>query len=211
MLTRFAKVYSFFGADMKAQLFRGDTKKAFDANKFGARHALARLQGDVKHLDALSQMLYIDVRANLPDDLLMVADKTSMACSLEARVPLLDYRLIEFIETLPPGLKLHGLTGKYLHKKACQKWLPKEVVYRKKNGFNNPIGDWCRGRMRPFVEECLLSRDSSMARYFDQNYIKRILELDRSGKQDYWRHIYLLVSLELWHQTFIKNTSKAVL
>jgi len=211
MLTRFAKVYSFFGADMKAQLFRGDAKTAFDADPFGTRHALARLQGDVTHLDALTQMLYIDTRASLPDDLLMVSDKTSMTCSLEARVPFLDYRLIEFIEALPPGLKLKGLTGKYLHKKACQKWLPKGIVYRKKKGFENPIEHWFRDRMRPFVEECLLSRDSSMARYFDQNYIKQILELDRSGKQQYRRHIYLLVSLELWHQKFIKNTSKAVL
>ena len=56
----------------------------------------------------------------------------------------------------------------YLHKKACEKWLPKEVVYRKKKGFANPVEDWFRDRMRPFVEECLLSRDSSMALYFDQ-------------------------------------------
>ena len=203
MLTRFAKVYSFFGADMKAQLYRGELKTAFDTDHFGTRRALGRLQGDVKHLDALTQMLYIDTRASLPDDLLMVGDKTSMACSLEARVPFLDYRLVEFIESLPPSLKLNGMTGKYLHKKACEKWVPKEVVYRKKKGFVNPVEDWFRDRMRPFVEECLLSTDSSMARYFDQAYIKQILELDRTGNQQYRRHIYLLVSLELWHRSFI--------
>jgi asparagine synthase (glutamine-hydrolysing) len=205
MLTRFAKVYSFFGADMKAQLYRGALKTGFEKDPFGTRHALARLQGEVKHLDALSQILYIDTRANLPDDLLMVSDKTSMACSLEARVPFLDYRLVEFVESLPPHLKLNGMTGKYLHKKACEKWLPKEVVHRKKKGFANPVEDWFRDRMKPFVEECLLSKDSSMALYFDQKYIKQILELDRSGKQQYRRHIYLLVSLELWHRTFIQK------
>src|SRR5690606_41120900 len=102
-------------------------------------------------------MLYVDTRANLPDDLLMVCDKTSMATSLEARVPFLDYRLVEFIESLPPRMKLRGMTGKYLHKKACEKWLPKEVIYRPKKGFANPLEDWFRGRMRPFVEDCLLS------------------------------------------------------
>lgn len=205
MLTRFAKVYSFFGADMKEQLYRGALKMSFDRDPFGTRHALARLQTDVKHLDALSQILYIDTRANLPDDLLMVSDKTSMACSLEARVPFLDYRLVEFIESLPPHLKLNGMTGKYLHKKACEKWLPKEVVYRRKKGFANPVEHWFRDRMRPFVEECLLSKDSSMALYFDQNYIQRILELDRQGKEQYRRHIYLLVSVELWHRAFIQH------
>jgi asparagine synthase (glutamine-hydrolysing) len=70
----------------------------------------------VRHLDPVTQMLYIDTRASLPDDLLMVGDKTSMANSLEVRVPFLDYRLVEFIESLPPRLKLNGLTGKYLHK-----------------------------------------------------------------------------------------------
>jgi asparagine synthase (glutamine-hydrolysing) len=148
-------------------------------------------------------MLYIDTRANLPDDLLMVGDKTSMANSLEARVPFLDYRLIEFIESLPPSLKLKGLTGKYLHKKALEKWLPKKVVYRKKKGFANPVEDWFRTRMRLFVEECLLSSDSAAGRFFDQQYIRHMLELDREGKEQLRRHIYLLVSFELWYRTFI--------
>jgi asparagine synthase (glutamine-hydrolysing) len=203
MLTRLALVYSFFSADMKAQLYQGALKQQFQTDAYGTRHALARLQSDVKHLDALTQMLYIDTRANLPDDLLMVGDKTSMAASLEARVPFLDYRLVEFIEGLPPKMKLNGMTGKYLHKKACEKWLPKEIIYRPKKGFENPIQDWFRVRMRPFVEECLLGRDSSMAQYFDQSYIRKILEADRSGREQYRRHVYLLVSLELWHRTFL--------
>ncbi len=204
VLTRLAKVYSFFSADMKAQLYKGSLLTRFAEDAYGTRHALSRLQNDVKHLDPLAQILYIDTRANLPDDLLMVGDKTSMACSLEARVPFLDYRLVEFIERLPLSMKLHGMTGKYLHKKACLKWLPKSVVYRKKKGFANPIEDWFRNRMRPFVEECLLSKDSFCARYFDRDYMKQILELDLLGKQQYRRHIYLLVSLELWHREFLR-------
>ncbi len=205
MLTRFAKIYSFFSADMKEQLYREALKEGFNRDHFATRHSLSRLQSDVKHLDPLTQMLYIDTRANLPDDLLMVGDKTSMACSIEGRVPFLDVRLVEFVESLPPQLRLKGLTGKYLHKKACLKWLPKEIVYRKKKGFANPIDQWFRVGMRPFVEECLLSSDSYIGRYFDQKYIKRILELDRTGKEPYRRHIYLLVSLELWHRAFISK------
>jgi len=204
MLTRLTKVYSFFGAEMKEQLFKGSLRREFDADNFGTRLALGRLQSDVKGLDPLTQMLYVDTRANLPDDLLMVGDKTSMACSLELRVPFLDVRLIEFIESLPGNLKLKGMTGKYLHKKACEKWLPKQVVHRKKKGFANPVEDWFRVGMKPFVDECLLSADSAMAHYFDQNYIRQMLLLDRAGKQQYRRHIYLLVSLELWHRAFMK-------
>ena len=205
MLTRFTKVYSFFTAEMKAQLYRGALKESFTVDPCGTRHALSRLQTEVKHLDPVTQMLYIDTRANLPDDLLMVADKTSMANSLEVRVPFLDYRLIEFIESLPPQLKLHGLTGKYLHKKAMLKWLPRDVVYRTKKGFAHPIARWLRTSMRPLVEDCLLSSNSFAANYFDQGYIKQILERDREGKDQYMRHIYLLLSLELWSRAFLAH------
>jgi asparagine synthase (glutamine-hydrolysing) len=205
VLTRFAKVYSFFNADMKAQLYKGALLERFEADHYGTKQALRRLQSDVQHLDPLTQMLYIDTRANLPDDLLMVADKTSMANSLEVRVPFLDYRLVEFIESLPPSLKLKGLTGKYLHKKAMTKWLPRDVVYRKKKGFAHPIAQWLRTSMRPLVEDCLANGNSFVGHYFNQNYVKQILERDRAGKEQYMRHIYLLLSLELWHRTFIKN------
>jgi asparagine synthase (glutamine-hydrolysing) len=190
---------------MKRNLFSGPLQNQIAGDGYGSKHALARLQGDVNHLDPVTQMLYIDTRASLPDDLLMVGDKTSMANSLEARVPFLDYRLIEFIESLPPRLKLNGFTGKYLHKRALEKWLPKDVVYRKKKGFENPIEHWFRTRMRSFVEEYLLAPDSASAQFFDQAYIRRMLDLDREGREQLRRHIYLLVSFEMWHRTFIRN------
>ena len=205
MLTRLTKIYSFFSAEMKEQLYKGALKKIFAQDNYGTRRALTRLQSDVQHLDPLTQILYMDTRSNLPDDLLMVGDKTSMSNSLEGRVPFLDVRLVEFVESLPPSMKLNGLTGKYLHKKACLKWLPKEIVYRKKKGFANPIANWFRIKMRPFVEECLLSQDSFVAQYFNQNFIRQMLLADREGREEYRRHIYLLVSLELWHRKFMKK------
>ena len=203
VLTRFAKIYSFFSADMKAQLYKGGLKERFDAANHGTKEALRRLQSDVKHLDPLSQMLYIDTRANLPDDLLMVADKTSMANSLEVRVPFLDRRLVEFVESLPSNMKLRGWTGKYLHKRAMTKWLPRETVYRKKKGFAHPIGQWLRGPMKPLVDDCLLSSHSHLGRYFDQGRMRQMVKQHQDGTQPFMRHIYLLVSLELWHRAFI--------
>ncbi|MCA1563467.1 MAG: asparagine synthase (glutamine-hydrolyzing) [Acidobacteria bacterium] len=210
VLTRFAKMYSFFSADMKAELFNARLKGTIAGDAYHSKQSLRRLQQDVQHHDPLTQMLYIDTRASLPDDLLMVGDKMSMANSLESRVPFLDYRLIEFIESLPPEMKLNGLTGKYLHKKALEKWLPKEVVWRKKKGFANPVEHWFRNRMRPFVEEMLLSADSACGQYFDQHYIRRMLDLDRLGKEQFRRHIYLLLSFELWHRHFVKTQPVAV-
>ena len=208
MLTRFAKIYSFFGADMKAHLTKGMLRERFGANGSAPqKEALRWLQSDVQHLDPLSQILYIDTRASLPDDLLMVADKTSMANSLEVRVPFLDYRVIEFIETLPPALKLRGLTGKYLHKKAMLKWLPREVVYRKKKGFAIPISRWLRTSMRPLLEDALLGPNSLSLEYFDRNYLRQILERDRQGHDQFTRHIYLLLALELWQRAFLRVPS----
>jgi asparagine synthase (glutamine-hydrolysing) len=188
---------------MKAKLFQPWVKAQISSDGREARQALRRLQADVETLDPLTQMLYIDTRSNLPDDLLMVADKTAMANSLEARVPYLDHRLVEFVETLPPDKKLRWFTGKYLHKKALEKWLPKEVVYRKKKGFENPIDKWLRDRMRFYVTECLLNDRAAVNRYFERNYIKEIVAQHEAKNQNYLRHIYLLISFELWHQKFI--------
>jgi asparagine synthase (glutamine-hydrolysing) len=203
VLTRFVKMYSFYDSEMKSQLFLPWLAEHVSVDGLEARESLKHLQADVAKFDPLTQMAYIDTRANLPDDLLMVADKTAMTNSLEARVPYLDYRIIEFAETLPTRMKLRGLCGKYLHKKAMEKWLSREVVYRKKKGFANPIDAWLRAQMRRYVGDCLLSENAAVARYFDQGYIRRLIRDHESGRQNYLRHIYLLISFELWHQEFI--------
>lgn len=204
VLSRLVKIYSFYSSAMKQRLFLPWVKEHISPNGLEARQALSRLHADVAHLDPLTQILYMDTRSNLPDDLLMVGDKTAMANSLEARVPYLDHRLVEFIETLPPSLKLRGFTGKYLHKKALQKWLPSEVVYRKKKGFANPIDQWLRDRMRFYVNESLLSERSAVGRYFDREYIRQLVTQHESHRQNYLRHVYLLISFEMWHQRFMK-------
>lgn len=210
VLTRIVNVYSFFSPAMKARLFKPWMKEVVSTAGVDARHALQSLQSDVRELDPLSQILYMDTRTNLPDDLLMVGDKTSMANSLEVRVPFLDHRLIEFIEKLPPRLKINRMRAKYLHKKATEKWLPRSVVYRKKKGFANPIDKWLRTSMRAFVRDCLLSNGAAVAEYFDQGYIQELLDMHDRGEQQHRRHIYLLLSFELWHQQFISNQSFAL-
>ncbi len=204
-LRRFIKVYSFYSSEMKACLFKPWLLEHISSNGLEAARALSHLYEDVKDLDAVNQMTYIDTRANLPDDLLMVADKTAMANSVETRVPFLDYRLIEFVESLPSKFKLRGSQGKYLHKKAAERWLPHDVVYRKKKGFANPIDQWLRGQMNDFVSDCLLSDSSVSARYFDRQYIRDLVADHEAGRQNHLRHIYLLISFEMWHRQFIHD------
>jgi asparagine synthase (glutamine-hydrolysing) len=206
-LARFVKIYSFYDSAMKEQLFQPWLRQEISVDGLEAQLSLRPLQEDVQGLDPLTQMLYMDTRTNLPDDLLMVSDKTSMANSIEARVPFLDYRLIEFVETLPPRLKLRHLSGKYLHKKAAEKWLPKSIVHRKKKGFANPVDQWLRDRLSGYVGDCLLRKDSAVNQYFRPEYIRQIVADHDAGRQHYLRHIYLLISFEMWHQAFITNPS----
>jgi asparagine synthase (glutamine-hydrolysing) len=205
LLSRLVKIYSFYDSEMKKDLFQPWVQQQIAVDGKEAREVIGRLQSDVADLDPLTQMTYIDTRGNLPDDLLMVGDKTAMANSLEARVPFLDYRLIEFVESLPPELRLRHFQGKYLHKKAVEKWLPKNIVYRKKKGFANPIDKWLRDHLRSYVGECLLSRGSAVSHYFQRSCIERLLAEHASGQRNNLRHIYLLISFELWHRKFIAS------
>jgi asparagine synthase (glutamine-hydrolysing) len=202
-LTRLVNIYSFYSPAMKRRLFLPWLQAEVSTEGAEARAALQRIFSDVQGLDPVTQALYVDTRSNLPDDLLMVGDKTSMANSLEARVPYLDHRLVELVEQMPPGLKLKGFTGKYLHKKALAKWVPEDVVHRKKKGFANPIDEWLRGRMKSYVTDCLLAEGAAVSRYFDQGYIRQLVADHESNKQNHLRHLYLLISFELWHKRFI--------
>jgi asparagine synthase (glutamine-hydrolysing) len=204
VLTRFVKIYSFFTQEMRASLFNGNLASSDYAN-YSAKAAIAHLQNDVRALDPVSQMTYIDTRASLPDDLLMVSDKTSMANSIEARVPFLDVRLVEFIESLPLQYKIRRGGGKYLHKKAIERWLPREDVYRIKKGFANPVTQWLRSHISAYVDECLFSKESSIGEFFNVDYIRQIVQAHLDGRENYMRHIYLLISFEMWHRRFMRS------
>jgi len=202
-LKRFLQIYAVFSDEMKSQLYKDRTKSYLSGSNVG--NAISSLQNEVKHIDSLAQMMYIDTRVWLPDDLLTVGDKLSMATSLEVRLPFLDHELVEFVETIPSNLKLKGLTGKYIHKKAMQKWLPREIVYRKKKGFVNPVDEWLRDKMVFFVNDLLLAKKSACQEYFHSDYIKLMLRKHKERKEGFQRQIFLLISFEMWYQQFINN------
>lgn len=204
-LARFIEVYAVFPAAERTALYRPHVAERIGAHNPAS--AIAPLQRSVSHLDTLSQMLYIDTRVWLPDDLLLYGDKLSMAHSLEARVPFLDVELIEFVETLPPDLKLRGLTGKYIHKKAAARLLPPNVIKRRKKGFATPMDRWLQSDLVPYVRETLLSPDSATREYFEPAAVERMLAEHASGRVSHQRQIFGLLVLELWHRIFVGGSS----
>jgi asparagine synthase (glutamine-hydrolysing) len=163
------------------------------------------LYGHLDDASALKRMSYVDLKSWLPDDLLIKADKMTMAASVELRVPFLDHKLIEFCMTLPDELRLNGDVGKYLLKRVALKWLPESIIYRKKQGFPVPTSLWFREKLYDRVAEVLLDPRTLNRGYFRPEYVRSILQKHRAGRGDYSRRLLTLVILETWHRTFVDD------
>jgi asparagine synthase (glutamine-hydrolysing) len=161
------------------------------------------LFGFLKEGSQLKRMSYVDLKSWLPDDLLIKADKMTMAASVELRVPFLDHKLIEFCLSLPDELRLQGNIGKFLLKRTAERWLPKSIIYRKKQGFPVPISLWFRDKLYDRVAEILLDPRTLGRGYFRPEYVRGILARHKAGRGDYSRRLLSLVILETWHRTFV--------
>jgi asparagine synthase (glutamine-hydrolysing) len=152
--------------------------------------------------DLLDTLLFVDTINYLPEDLMVKADIASMAHCLECRSPFLDHKLVEFAASIPSNLKLKGRKTKHILKKALSKILPESILNRGKMGFGVPLSFWFRGELRDYAEELLLCKKADRG-YFKQNEIKNLLEEHISGRVNHSYHIFSLIMLELWHQTFV--------
>jgi asparagine synthase (glutamine-hydrolysing) len=153
--------------------------------------------------DSLNLMLYMDLKTWLPDDLLNKVDRMSMAASLEARVPYLDHRLVEFAFSLPSSMKLKGGTGKYILKKAAARYIPRDIINRRKKGFAVPLGPWFRKELKPLLVDTLTSDRFKRRGYFDTVRTGEIIDEHLKGKKDHHLLLYGLLLVELWHHEFI--------
>ncbi len=156
----------------------------------------------VAGLNHLDQMLYVDTKTWLPDDLLIKADRMTMANSMELRVPLLDHQVLEFAASLPASYKLRGANTKHILKKALTKRLPAAVLNRKKTGFPVPYAGWLTGELRPAVAEVLLDDQAIGRGLFKRQTIEKIISSPLSS-QAYSKELFSLLTLELWHRTFL--------
>ncbi|HEY0622841.1 XrtA/PEP-CTERM system amidotransferase [Sphingomonas sp.] len=146
--------------------------------------------------DGLDRAQYADFKHWLPGDILTKMDRTSMAVSLEAREPLLDYRFVEFAATLPASMRLRAGQGKWLMKKALEPYLPKDILYRPKMGFVTPVSAWFRKALAD--EAAALSRSAVLAGsgWFEPKAIARLAEEHRSGRAEHGRTLWQLMMLE---------------
>jgi len=165
------------------------------------RAALSRsLFTKVDRLAPLDQMLYVDTKTWLPDDLLIKADKMTMANSVELRVPFLDHQILEFAASLPSDFKVKNRNGKHILKKALAKRLPREILYRKKAGFPVPYAVWFDGELRAKIAEVLLDESTIDRGYFRRSAVESLLK--GHPHRNYSKEIFSLLILELWHRRF---------
>ncbi len=151
----------------------------------------------------LTQLLYVDFKTTLADQMLTKVDRMSMAVGLEARVPFLDHTLIEFAAALPDDLKLAEGEGKRIIKQAMEPQIPRSLLYRKKHGFTLPVGKWLADGLRDRLEDALSEERIKRRGLFDPQAIRSLLRLHRQGKRNCSAPLFNLYMLELWHQTFL--------
>ena len=161
----------------------------------------------VQKASPLNRMLYVDAKVWLPDDLLVKADKMTMATGLELRVPFLDHKLVEFAAALPDDRKLNG-SGKAILRQAMHRILPDAIIDRPKKGFPIPIASWLRGPLRQFTRDHLLARDSACSSYLNRGAVARVVEEHSQDRADRSQEIWTLLVFELWHQQFIENRAQ---
>ena len=149
--------------------------------------------------DELGGFQFMELRSTLPDELLMYADKLSMAHGLEVRVPYLDREIVEYVERLSANLKVRNGSRKWLHRQVCQELLPGEILKRKKRGFAvNVVDDWFRGALGNQMEDILLDRGSHLFQYLRPGAVRELLTQHKSGQRDNHKILFSLVVFEEW-------------
>ena len=199
-LSRSSTPLSFFNANIGAVLNPGLLDS--DVGGRGRDRYRKSLLPKTEDMDLLNKMLYLDSKTWLPDDLLLKADKMTMATSIELRVPLLDHLVLEYAASLPVDFKLKGCSTKYILKKALAGLVPNEILHRKKTGFPVPYEQWLSKELNGYVRDLLLGEKAIQRGYFQKETIVRLLEENRNGPS-HSKEIFLLVAIELWHRSFI--------
>ncbi|HVI98536.1 MAG TPA: XrtA/PEP-CTERM system amidotransferase [Sphingomonas sp.] len=179
---------------LRALLFTDEARRALGDHRAEARYVAA--MRDAPARDPLDRAQYADIKLWLPGDILTKTDRTSMAVSLEAREPLLDHRLLEFAATLPVSMRLRRGQGKWLMKRAMERYLPQNVLYRPKMGFVTPISAWFRGPLADEAKGLAVSRTLAATGWFDMRAIERLAADHRAGKAEHGRTLWQLMMLE---------------
>ena len=208
-LKRYQDVFSLVPAETITELFRDDVlPKKQDSELVEYWRGLTP---QMEHTDELGAFQLLEIRSSLPDELLMYADKLSMAHGLEARVPYLDRTVVEYVQRLNANFKVRNGTRKWLHRQVCQHYLPQRILGRKKRGFAvNVVDQWFQSSLSSELADLLLDESSLMFGMLDPESVRKLLNAHRSGRQDNHKLLFSLVMFEHWLRQVRAKTGAAL-
>lgn len=186
-------------SELKLGLLHGDIKR-----QLGSYDSLDVLRGYYEKADTddlLSRIQYVDIKTYLTDDILAKVDRASMAVSLEVRAPILDHKFMELAAQIPSSLKLRGIEGKYIFKKALKRCLPESILYRKKMGFAVPLARWFRGDLKGMGYDIIVKGKSDDL--LQQSAVDRMWAEHQSGLRDRSTELWTLLMFRLWQRKFL--------
>ncbi len=200
---RYGELMEIFPAEMRAELYSPNL-----ANALGQPRPAWQLLGSPP-AGGTSGLQRLDARTYLPDDLLVKADRASMATSLELRSPLLDHEVLELGVSLPDSLRFEGRRGKAALRRAFTSLVPPEIAARGKTGFGIPLGDWFRGPLRELAGDTLLDARARAREQLQPNVVKRLLHEHMQGERDHGHRLWCLLVLELWQRSWLDAAPRA--
>jgi len=204
--SRYIDSISHFNGPRKRKLYSSEIRTKMNGSFERGEKLFRQIASSVSSKDAVENLLYLDSKTYLPSDILTKVDRMSMAASLEARSPLLDHKLIEYVTRIPSHLKLKRNESKYIFKKAIEGFVPPEILHREKQGFGVPIGDWINVQLKDRINADLADRRFVERGYFDTKYVNLLLDEHRRGRRDHSHALWTLWMLELWHRRYIDQS-----
>ena len=196
-MRRFQQVFSILPGDDVDALFRPGLLRPHSGDAILA--SWSELEGEMQGTDELGAFQLLEVRSSLPDELLMYADKLSMVHGLEARVPYLDREVVQFAYRLPASFKIRHGQGKWLHRSVCRRFLPADILRRRKKGFAvNVVDGWFQRSLDSRMSEYLLDETSLMYQWLEPAAVRSLFEDHRAGRHDRHKMLFSLVVFEEW-------------
>jgi asparagine synthase (glutamine-hydrolysing) len=192
-------------SELKERILHGDLRR--ELNGYDSQDVLRSYYDKADTADPLSRIQYVDIRTYLTDDILVKVDRASMANSLEVRAPILDHKFMELVASMPSSIKLKGIQGKYILKKALERLLPESVLYRKKMGFGVPLAKWFRNDLKELAHGIIFSRHGSSL--LDKATVEHVWREHQSGLRDRSTELWTLLMFKLWERQFLKQAKIA--
>src|SRR5438105_7613067 len=200
---RFASWYGGFDTELQGRVLSRTMRD--EVGDGGLAQAFLEIVNTCDSSSALDRFFYCDIHARLVDDILVKSDRMSMGAGIEARVPFLDHKLVEFAARLPQNLKVSGLRSKIVLKRLAERYIPQETIYRRKVGFTVPLTRWFAGPWRGLINDVLLTDRCLDRGYYNADVVRGILSDHLQGRVDREQGIWLMLALELCHRLFVDD------